>query len=143
MENLDLRAAVNKLTKVLRKTTRMFQLLPFVYLFLYTICCLSELILPDSLLSSLESVVLISPAGTLVFLVMSRLLELCSWHKTACLVPVSSTAVDYIDGFLLTFTEQEITIINTMTGVFSALFLILAYLHFFTDGCKNARKSHA
>lgn len=143
MENLDLRAAVNKLTKVLRKTTRMFQLLPFVYLFLYTICCLSELIIPDAFLSSFESFVLISPAGTLFFLVMSRLLELCSWHKIACLFPVSSTTVDYIDGFILTFTEQEMIIINITTGILSALFLISAYLHFFTDGRKNARKSHA
>lgn len=143
MENPDQRAAVNKLVNILRKVTRYFQFVPFVYLFIYSVLILSETFISDGFADFINSILLITPVWTVGTLIIAKLLELCVWHKTACLLPVTSEAFNFIDGTLFQFTEFEIILINSCIGIVSISFIILSYLHFFTDGRKNARKSHA
>ena len=136
MESRDQRSAVSTIIGILRRLTRLVQLAPFVYLVIYATYLLFSWLLPDSVLGILDSMVVLSPATSGGFLVLSRLLKLCKWHKAAIMIPFSSQIEGYIDCFVFTFTEQEIAVINTAIGVAAILFLLLANKHFFHDGRK-------
>ena len=136
MESRDQRSAVSTIIGILRRLTRVVQLAPFVYLVVYATYLLFSWLLPDSVLGILDSMLFLSPATSGGFLVLSRLLKLCKWHKAAIMIPFSSQIEGYIDCFVFTFTEQEIAVINTAIGVAAILFLLLANKHFFHDGRK-------
>ena len=136
MESRDQRSAVSTIIGILRRLTRLVQLAPFVYLVIYATYLLFSWLLPDSVLGILDSMLFLSPATSGGFLVLSRLLKLCKWHKAAIMIPFSSQIEGYIDCFVFTFTEQEIAVINTAIGVAAILFLLLANKHFFHDGRK-------
>ncbi|MBO6170530.1 MAG: hypothetical protein J6O51_11285 [Bacteroidales bacterium] len=89
---------------------------------------------PDELLSAADAIMFASPATTGGMLVASRLFKLCRWHKAACLIPFSSQLEGYIDTFVITFTQQEIIIINTAIGLATLAFLVVAFRHFFAHG---------
>ena len=130
MESQDQRDAANKLVRVLRKATRLVQLIPFVYLFFYAIYMLISTFADDSLLYFLDSVLTVRFPVIIGMLVVSKLFELCIWHKIACLIPGSSQIENYIDNFIITFTQNEIIIINLSIGLLTALFLIKSFRHF-------------
>ena len=143
MESQDQRAAVRKLTGILRKITRVIQWIPFVYLAVYSLTLLCEHFIPETLLCIQDSVLVTTPTTTVGFLFMSRLLELCRWHKIACLLPMSSQVTNYIDSFMFQFTSVEIVILNLVIGLISLTFLIQAYHHFFGHGRKRNHPANA
>lgn len=140
MDSLDRRAAVRKLTTILRKITRYIQWIPFVYLAVYSLMAVSETQMTEELLCFRDSVMAVSPAVNVGFLFFNRLLELCRWHRIACLLPLSSTMEGYIDCYIFQFTQEEIIAMNLASGIIAAVFLFLAYRHFF-GGTKTVEQS--
>ena len=143
MDSQDQRAAVRKLTKILRKVTRIIQWIPFVYLGVYAIASFSEARLTDELLCLRDSIGAVTPAVNVGFLVFSRLLQLCRWHRIACILPLSTPAVDYVDNYVIQFTQNEVVALNISLGIISLLFLILANRHFFGNGRKRTHQANA
>lgn len=133
MENPDPRSAVKRIVDVMRRITRLVQLIPFVYLALYALMLLAEHFTPEAILDIEDALLLTSPGITAVFLLLSRVLKLCVWHKTACLLPMSTQIANGIDCFVLQFTQVEVVLINTIIGLGTLVFLILAYRHFFAQ----------
>ena len=143
MDSQDQRAAVRKITTILRKVTRYIQWIPFVYLGVYSILAFSEAQMSEELLCFRDSVIAVSPTVNVGFLFFSRLLQLCRWHKIACIIPLGSQAVGYADCYLITFTQEEIIALNILLGVVSAVFLMLANHHFFGNGRKRTHQANA
>ena len=131
MENPDPRSAVKRIVDVMRRITRLVQLIPFVYLALYALMLLTEHFTPEAILDIEDALLLTSPGITAVFLLLSRVLKLCVWHKTACLLPMSTQVANGIDCFVFQFTQVEVILINSLLGLAALAFLILAYRHFF------------
>lgn len=132
MESPDQRAgAVSSLVKILRRITRIVQIAPFAYLLLLGICLLFESILPDWLFR-LSVNLLNTPVYMIVgMLFLGRWLKLCSWFRTACLLPFTTKVEGYIDSFVFSFTQNEVVIINTAIGILFIAFLFLTFRHFF------------
>ena len=132
MENRDQRAgAVSSLVKILRKITRIVQIAPFAYLLLLGICLLFESVLPDWLFR-LSSNLLNAPVFlTIGMLFVGRWLKLCAWFRTACLLPFTTKIESYIDSFVFAFTQNEVVIINTTTGILFLAFIFITFRHFF------------
>ena len=97
----------------------------------------------EELLCLRDSMLAVSPAVNVGFLFFSRLLELCRWHKIACILPLGSQATGYIDCYLFQFTENEIVALNITAGVISLGFLLLANHHFFGHGRKRTHTADA
>ena len=131
MDSQDQRAAVKKITSILRRVTRYIQWIPIVYLGMYCLMAFSETRMTEELLCFRDSIFAVSPTVNVGFLFFSRLLELCRWHKIACIIPLSSTIVDYTDNYLFQFTQNEIVALNLISGVIALVFLLLANHHFF------------
>jgi hypothetical protein len=143
MDSQDQRAAVRKLTTILRKITRYVQWIPFVYLAVYSLMAFSETQMTEELLCFRDSVLAVSPAVNVGFLFFNRLLELCRWHRIACIIPLGSNVTGYIDCYLFQFTQSEIVFLNLLFGVISFVFLLLANSHFFGNGRKRTHTANA
>ena len=132
MENKDPRAgAVSSLVKILRKITRIVQIAPFAYLLLLGICLLCESILPDWAMR-LSVNLLNTPVYTIVgLLCIGRWLKLCSWFRTACLLPFTTKVEGYVDSFVYTFTQNEVVFVNAVIGVAVLVFIYVSFRHFF------------
>lgn len=116
----------------MRRITRAAQLLPFAYLVLYAAVLLTEAFLPDGLFCIVDDIACVSPASVGAMLLAARMLKLCVWHKTACLLPMASRVTEYIDNYIITFTQNEVVIINTLLGLAVLAFIVAAYRHFFS-----------
>lgn len=130
MENQDPNGAVSHLVAILRKITRVVQLLPFAYLLLFASYLLCESVLPDAIVRLADNVLNTPIIAIIVMLGAGRLLRLCNWFKTACVLPITTKVESYIDAFVFTFTQEEIIFINTAVGLLVAAFLIFAIRHF-------------
>lgn len=142
MESRDQKDALNKLVNILRRATRLVQLIPFVYLFFYAFYMIISTFASDGFLYFIESLIAVRPAVIIGMLVASRLFELCIWHRVACLIPGASQIENYIDNFIITFTQNEVITINLIIGLLSVVFLVKAHRHFFY-GRKRTDKSYA
>ena len=131
MDSQDQSGAVSKLVVILRKITRIVQMLPFVYLLLLAVYLLTECLLPDWALGIADNVLNAPVAAIIGVLGTGKLLKLCRWFKAACVMPVATKVESWVDSFVFTFTQSEIILINTSLGIFFLAFLYIAYRHFF------------
>lgn len=132
MDNQDQKHdAVSRLILILRKTTRIVKLLPFIYLVVFLLYLLVDVLCGEWLACFIEAIAIVSPSVTVVLLAVSRVFSLCRWHRTACIIPMLSRAEGVIDNYLFTFTQTEIIAIDVVVFLLCSLFLINAYKHFF------------
>lgn len=129
-------SAVDRVVIVLRRVTRAAQLLPFAYLAVYAFMLLTEPFLSDGLFCIVDDLACVSPASMGVMLLASYLLKLCIWNKVACLLPMASRVTEYIDNYIITFTQTEVVVINTILGIAVLAFMVAAFRHIF---CKWTR----
>lgn len=131
MENPDQRAAVvSKVLHKYRKVVRILRIAPFIYLIFFALFSLSSVFLPERLVCFLDCAMIVSPVTTFGAFLLSGVLGMCRWHKTACLLPYSAKVISFIDTNLVTFTQNELTIINGVIGFIILFFITLAVKHF-------------
>lgn len=138
MDSPDPKGAASYLVYILRRVTRWVQLLPFAYLLLLAVYLLLESLMPDWSLRLADGLLNIPSQVIAGIVSLGRLLRLCAWHLTACLLPFLVKAVSWIDAFVLTFTQEEIILINTATGILFLTFIYTANRHFFHVRRENA-----
>ncbi len=139
MENRDRRAgAVSNLVEILRKVTRIVQIAPFAYLALLATYLLCESFLPDWAVRLADNLLNAPAYATAGMLVLGRMLKLCAWFRTACLLPFTAKAECYVDSFVYTFTQNEVVIVNTAIGIFFLAFIFISFRHFFHNGRAEA-----
>ena len=105
MTETDARGKIEYIINRLRYVTLAVQVMPFVYAALYIITLFLYALCPEHVLWVLDTLFYTSPTVAIGFLILSRLLKLCYWHKTACLLPVAPQIVvfaDYISPFTIT-----------------------------------------
>ena len=123
--------AVSRLVWILRKITRIVQLAPFAYLLLLGLCLLCESVLPDWLFRLATNILNAPVYMTVGMLCIGRWLKLCSWFRTACLLPFTTKIEGYVDAFVYTFTQNEVVIVNTVLGIAFLVFIYISFRHFF------------
>lgn len=131
MDNQDPKDVLGKLVIVLRKLTRLVKAIPFTYLIIYSIYLLLGLFCCETVISWLDSLIVISPATTVTLLSLSKVLKLCKWHKTACVFPLTTQAESFIDNNIIQFTQGEIVAINLIIAIVVVFFLAAVYKHFY------------
>lgn len=86
----------------------------------------------ERMLKILDSLFYISPVVVLQFLVLSRSLRLCKWHKMACTLPLIPQVAVLLDSTVMTFSENIARAGVILMAVMSALLLLAAYKVFFS-----------
>ena len=137
MESQGQRAgAVNSLVKILRKITRIVQIAPFAYLLLLGVCLICESALPDWLFRLSANLLNMPVYARVGMLCVGRWLKLCSWFRTACLLPFTTKVEGYVDSFVYTFTQNEVVLVNLFLGVAFLMFIYVSFRHFFHGRAK-------
>lgn len=101
--------------------------MPFVYGFLYIICMVFYICGTTNMCKMCDSLFYVSPIMVIGLLILSRLLRLCGWHRTACIVPIIPQIVGLIDYYVIEFPFTATKIIVYMSLILTALLLICAY----------------
>ena len=137
MDSPDLRSGVSYLVSVLRRITRIVQLIPFAYLLALALYLITESFLPEWIHRTVDAT-LNAPLYVIAgMLGTGRLLKLCRWFKAACLMPVATKVESFVDSFLFTFTQGEIIAINVSLGILFLIYIYAANKHFFHGRKEN------
>ena len=131
MDSPDQRAAISRLIQVLRRITRVVQVIPFVYLALLSLYLLTESILPDWALRIADNGLNMPMLGTIGLLGAGRILKLCQWFKAACILPVATKVENIVDSFIITLTQTELVAFNIILGILFITYISISYRHFF------------
>lgn len=89
-----------RLIDKLRKVTKAVQITPFIYTALYLAVMIIYPFATDATLHVLDTLFYTSPTITAVFLFLSKILELCKWHRMACLLPIVPQIGVFIDLYV-------------------------------------------
>jgi hypothetical protein len=125
---LNLKGLIEKL----RQVTLAVQIMPFIYTLLYLVAMICYWSASELLLKILDSLFYISPVVVIQFLVLSRSLRLCIWHKVACTLPLMPQVAVLLDSTVMTFSENLAKGSVILMALMSALLLIAAYKVFFS-----------
>lgn len=121
----------------LRSITRMVQLAPFVYAFFYTIVIGLYQYASYETAKVLDVLFYVSPVAVIINLIESRILNLCKWHKTACLLPILPQLVILIDNHIIRFSISAARLTSIVFLIMLFLFLVSAYQVFFNNERKQ------
>ena len=121
---------VFKLIGILREITFAVQVAPFVYTILHMISVGIALSNNPVVRRISDTLLYVSPILIVTHLLYSRILHLCIWHRTACLLPLIPIAVSLADYFV-NFGTYSAIIINIMFILMFGLLLMAAYKVFY------------
>ena len=115
----------------MRRITRIVQIAPFAYLLLLSLCLLLESVMPDWMIRVSDNLLSVPAYAPIGMLVVGRWLKLCSWFRTACVIPFTTKLEGYVDSFVYTFTQNEVVALNAITGILILTFIYVSFRHFF------------
>lgn len=127
---------IKRLIIVLKRITLSVQIVPFVFTALYIIDFAAYSWLTESAQALCDTLFYISPLVIAAHLVYSRILNLCRWHRMACVLPLFPQIVSFIDYYIIELSEIESLVTDSITLVMTILLLISAYKVFFSNGRK-------
>ena len=124
MEDRD---AIKYVISKLRSITITVQVIPFAYTLLYILTLILYLFASDSVLTILDTLLYVSPVVIVFNLIESRVLKLCRWHRTACVLPAFPQINLFVDKYIYEFSVRaEIAHISVII-LMSVLLLVAAY----------------
>ena len=134
MEQQEQESILQKAVKMIRDTVRTVKVIPYLFLLLYCFCLVASCSTNKTLVSILDYIYGTSLCSCIFMLLLSKTLDLCAWHKIACVIPVSSFVVSIIDSYVFSFSFEEIVFINISTLILVICYLVWSFFHFFIDG---------
>ena len=124
---LDLKGLVS----TLRNVTSAVQFLPFIYVPIYIAVLTVYYFAGDEILWLADTLFYVSPMTVAAFLVLSKLLRLCKWHRRAVALPLLPQVVNLLDYYVVDLSEVAVRLNFIMVLAMSILLLIAAYNIFF------------
>lgn len=115
----------------------MVQLAPFVYAFFYTIVIGLYPYTSYETAKILDTLFYVSPTVVILNLIESKILKLCQWHKTACLLPLLPQIILFIDSHIVQFSISGARLASIVFLAMLVLFIISAYQVFFNNERKQ------
>ena len=127
------------LIKKLRSVTIAVQVMPFIYTAIYIVCMVLYFFADESNLVVLDTMFYVSPSVSAEFLVLSKILRLCRWHKLTCALPIFPQVLVLLDHTAVYFSliAARLAIITTMA---MAVLLLYAAYRVFLKPKHNGRK---
>lgn len=101
--------------------------MPFIYTVPYVVSIIASYFLSYDSARIFDTLFYVSPITVGAFLVLSRLLRLCKWHRTACILPLLPHVVSFIDYYIIELTEVAAQVNIILFGSMAVLLLVAAY----------------
>ena len=101
--------------------------MPFIYGGLYVVSLLLYTVGTEETAVLCDTLFYVSPIVVIEFLVLSRLLRLCKWHRMACCVPLIPQVVSMIDYYIIQLSEILVLVDLFVYTASIVILLISAY----------------
>lgn len=101
--------------------------MPFLYAALYIIALSLYPFISEEILVVIDTLLYVSPTVVFGNLILSRMLELCYWHKAACILPIVPQITILIDRYIYEFSVYGMKAHLAVVILMSALLLVAAY----------------
>lgn len=124
---LDLKGLVD----TLRHVTTAVQVMPFIYVPFYIVVLIVYYFASDEVLRIVDMLFYVSPMTVFAFLVLSKLLRLCKWHRRAVALPLLPQIVNLLDYYVIDMSEIAVRVNFYIVISMAILLLIAAYNVFF------------
>lgn len=82
--------------------------MPFVYTSLYLMAMCFYWFANETVLTILDTLFYVSPVVIVQFLILSKALKLCKWHKTACALPILPQITVVLDRTVVIFSDNVV-----------------------------------
>ena len=126
MDNHDLNR-IKYLIGKLRAITLAAQIIPFVYSALYIFGTVLYVTAGENVIRVADTMFYVSPTIVAAFLVESRILKLCRWHRRACALPLIPQIAVFIDYHIASLGNVVAYIAILIPALMAILLLIAAY----------------
>jgi hypothetical protein len=127
VEDRGSRADLKRLLDILRSVTTAVQILPFIYSSLYIAALIAYNYIPEDAQLAMDSLLYVSPICIIAFLMLSKTLRMCRWHRIACSIPAMPLIVNFFDYYVISFSETFVYTFNYVIALMCVLLLIAAY----------------
>ena len=124
---LDLKGLVS----TLRNVTSAVQFLPFIYVPIYIVVLMVYYFASEDFLWLADTLFYVSPMTVAAFLILSKLLRLCKWHRRAVALPLLPQAVNLLDYYVVDLSEIAVRVNFFIVLSMAILLMIAAYNVFF------------
>jgi len=121
------RLSLIELIEKLRAVTLAVQVIPFAYTAIYVVVLAVYPFISENAMCSLDTLFYVSPCACAAFLVLSRSLKLCKWHRAACILPVTPQVSVLLDRTVVNFSNAAVKAHIFTTALMAVLLLIAAY----------------
>ena len=79
----------------------------------------------------IDQIAYVSPVVIAAFLLLSRILKLCKWHKAACIIPLLPIGIRIIDSYVVCLDEVGVMCASLTLSAMIIILLVAAYNVFF------------
>lgn len=101
--------------------------MPFIYTVPYIITLVASYYLTYDAARVFDTLFYVSPIVVAGLIVLSKLLCLCKWHKTACVLPLFPQVISFIDYYIIELTEVAAQVNIILFASMTILLLVAAY----------------
>ena len=96
-------------------------------MFIYILILIIYHFAPDDVLWLADTLFYVSPMTVVAFLILSKLLRLCKWHRRAVALPLLPQCVSILDYYVLDLSDVAVEVNFCMVLSMAVLLLIAAY----------------
>lgn len=115
---------------ILRKTTRIVKVYPFIYAMLYVMCMFGYMLFSENVASILDQLFYTSPIVVSCNIALSYSLKLCKWHRMECSLPLIPMLPLFVDYYIYPLNNIAVGINTTIMIILCFASLINAYFVF-------------
>lgn len=115
---------------ILRKTTRIVKIAPFVLVTMYMLAMIGYLFFSDVVAITLDTLFYVSPLVVILLWMLSKALKMCNWHRLECALPLVPQVPIFFDDYINQFDYAGAAINICVVGLLFLLSLLNAYFVF-------------
>ena len=101
--------------------------MPFIYVAIYVVTLIIYHHASGDVLWILDTLFYVSPMTVACFLVLSKVLRLCKWHRRAVCLPLIPQAVNFLDYYVVDLSEVAVHVNFCIIITMAILLLVAAY----------------
>ena len=115
---------------ILRKTTKIVKVYPFIYAMLYIMCMFGYMLFSENVAIILDQLFYTSPIVVSCNIALSYTLKLCKWHRMECSLPLIPMLPLFVDSYIYPLNNIAVGINTTIMIILCLASLINAYFVF-------------
>lgn len=127
---MEERHNIESIVSILRKSTRITKIAPFVFVAAYMIAMIGYMIFSESVAVALDTLFYVSPMVVILLWLLSRAFRLCNWHRLECVLPLVPQIPIFFDDYICQFDYAGAFVNISVIGILFFLSLVNAYFVF-------------